>query len=115
LVIAGVVLLAAAGTAAAVLAPAGAFAGPPPPSCNFTADWMGPSGNPLRLVLFGELLSCDSGTLGAHVFRNGVEVAQPGSGGPSVTWVHDCVGIAPTDWRAVWNTGLVNEGIFNCG
>jgi hypothetical protein len=48
------------------------------------------------------------------VFRNGVEVGQPGSGSGTVTWVHNCVGTASTDWKAVWNTGDITEGIFNC-
>lgn len=102
--------LIAAGLVAA--SPTSASAGPPPQCRHVNADWSGVVGN--RLNLHGECESTPA-VLGAHVFANGVEVGQPGSGSGFDDWTHTCKSRASTDWLAVWNTGEVTEGVFNCG
>ncbi|QIS13265.1 hypothetical protein [Nocardia arthritidis] len=85
--------------------------------CSVTASWGMVDGSRSRLLLHGKNV-CPPGVtnnvISARIFANGVEVAQRSSSTGTLDWVHFCTGALTTDWKAVWNSGQVTEGTFDC-
>ena len=83
------------------------------PRCSSSHDIVYAADPPARIVAEGEL-SCDGG-LFVKIFRNGRVVWSGGNGTGIVTAVYNCRGTAPSDFRAVWSNGAVDELTADCG